>query len=139
MNMTAAQLEKILGNNTSMNMTAAQLEKILGNNTSMNMTAAQLEKILGNNTSMNMTFDKLQKLINNMTLGDYNDTVSASQKDLSNITKSLNTQHEYNITATNQTILNTILLHIVCTVKSNELGKLFDNMTIPLSSCHIQE
>ncbi len=153
LNMSPAELSKILGNdsslsrylnstamqNSKMNMSPEQLSEMMGNSTNLNMSPAELSKILGDNATLDLTSDKLRGFLDNKTIGDFNASISFSPDQLANLTRSLNKANEGNITGINQTGLNNILLHVICTIKSDELSKLFESMVIPLSSCQIRE
>mgnify|MGYP001552568518 CR=1 FL=1 len=136
---TPRQLANLIGNSTNLNMSPEQLSQIMGNDTNLNMSPAELSKMLGNNATLDLSMDKLQRFLDNKTIGDFNASISFSPDELSNLTRSLNKINDENNTSINQTSLNGILLHVICTVKSDELSKLFESMAIPLSSCQIRE
>ncbi len=77
--------------------------------------------------------------MNTNTTKNFNSTISFAPGDMANLTQDLIKSQLNNVTQTNQTNLNTIILHVMCTVKTGDLSKLFDNMAMPLSDCQIGE
>jgi len=120
-------------------MSPEQLSQMMGNDAKLNMNPAELSKMLGDNATLDLPIDKLQRFLDNKTIGDFNASISFSPDELANLTRSLNQINGENNTNMNQTSLNGILLHVICTVKSDELSRLFESMAIPLSSCQIRE
>jgi len=135
-------LEQYLNNTTAQNSTLKispeQLAQMTGNN-AISMTPAQLEKMLGDNATLNLTLDKLQEFLNANATKNFNSTISFTPGDMANLTRDFIKSQLNNATQTNQTDLNTIILHVMCTVKTGDLSKLFDNMAMPLSDCQIGE
>ena len=162
------QLSQILGNNATLNITPEQLAKIIGNNSTlsgdlnntssqnatlkispeqltemmrnstMNLTPAELEKMLKDNGTFGITPEQLQEFLGQNKTGDFNASLAFSPEDMANLTSALMKLNANGTLASNQTNLNSILLHVICTVKTGDLSKLFENMAIPLSSCQIR-
>jgi regulator of replication initiation timing len=153
LNISPSQLENMLGNNATLSqylnnisaqnstlkMSPEQLAEMTGNSTTMNVTSAQLEKMLGKNATMDLTLDKLQEFLDSNSTGNFNSTISFTPGEMANLTSDFIKSQFSNGTQTNQTDLNTVILHVMCTVKTGDLSKLFENMAIPLSSCQIRE
>jgi hypothetical protein len=152
LNTTPSQLEKILGNNSALfqylNNTSAQnstlkisteqLVEMTGNDTTMNMTPSQLENMLRNNATMNLSLDKLQEFMDKNATGNFNSTLSFSPQTMTNLTRNYINSQLGNTTQDNQNGQN-FVMHVMCTVKTNEFSKLFEDMAIPLSNCQINE
>jgi hypothetical protein len=103
------------------------------------MTPDELQQIIGKNATFDITPQELQDaLYRNATIND-NPNLSFSSNDLGNLTGSLSrfVNQTDNTTQENDSSLN--LLYVTCTIKKMDIGKFFENFSIPLSDCKINE
>ncbi|MDE2590263.1 MAG: hypothetical protein KGL95_11455, partial [Patescibacteria group bacterium] len=119
--------------------TPQDLQNLVGENATLNMTPDELQKVLGANSTLDVTPQDLQNMLyRNSTLG-VNASLSFSRDDLGNLSASLNKLSNQTNNSTQENNSSPNLLYVTCAIKKTDLGKFFENFSIPLSSCKINE
>ena len=134
-NAAPGQIENGAVDNTT-SMTPEQIQNGIGDNANA-ATQDLNQKMQGSGSPLDTVLGELQKLTGNNATGEHN-TISPTQTETSNLTQEFDKIGQKNATI-NSTGLNVTLLHVVCTVKKEDLGKLFEDMAVPLDDCQISE
>ncbi|MGB9002340.1 MAG: hypothetical protein WCC52_00850, partial [Nitrosotalea sp.] len=115
------------------------LQEIIGKNATLNMTPDELQHLIGKNATFGITPQDLQNIIYRNSTIDNSTNLSFSRAGLGNLTDSLSkfANQTDNSTQENDSSLN--LLYVTCTIKKTDIGKFFENFSIPLSDCKINE